>query len=75
MSTSPSRIGSFLELAALPATFSTEADFRGDRFAAHTRDLKGTNDLLVLTGPAFVVSRQDTRGNLWQLRNLVGGGG
>ncbi len=29
----------------------SEADFRGDRFAAHSRDLKGNNDLLVLTRP------------------------
>ncbi|HEX3703449.1 MAG TPA: homocysteine S-methyltransferase family protein, partial [Vicinamibacterales bacterium] len=29
----------------------TEADFRGSRFADHPRDLKGDNDLLVLTKP------------------------
>ena len=29
----------------------TEADFRGERFASHPRDLKGNNDLLVLTRP------------------------
>src|SRR3954468_16496071 len=34
----------------------TEADFRGDRFRNHPRDLKGDNDLLVLTRPA-VISR------------------
>ena len=28
-----------------------EADFRGDRFADHAKDLKGNNDLLVLTRP------------------------
>jgi 5-methyltetrahydrofolate--homocysteine methyltransferase len=32
----------------------TEADFRGDRFARHPRDLKGNNDLLVLTRPDIV---------------------
>lgn len=31
-----------------------EADFRGPRFAAHTRDLKGNSDLLVLTRPDIV---------------------
>jgi 5-methyltetrahydrofolate--homocysteine methyltransferase len=29
----------------------TEADFRGQRFARHGRDLKGDNDVLVLTRP------------------------
>jgi 5-methyltetrahydrofolate--homocysteine methyltransferase len=32
----------------------TEADFRGARFADHAVDLKGNNDLLVLTQPAIV---------------------
>lgn len=32
----------------------TEADFRGERFAAHPKDLKGNNDLLVLTRPDIV---------------------
>jgi 5-methyltetrahydrofolate--homocysteine methyltransferase len=31
-----------------------EADFRGERFARHPRDLKGNNDLLVLTRPDVV---------------------
>ncbi len=31
-----------------------EADYRGERFAAHPRDLKGNNDLLVLTRPDVV---------------------
>jgi len=31
-----------------------EADFRGDRFADHPRDLKGANDLLCLTQPEVV---------------------
>ncbi len=32
----------------------TESDFRGDRFAAHGKDLKGNNDLLVLTRPDVI---------------------
>jgi 5-methyltetrahydrofolate--homocysteine methyltransferase len=32
----------------------TEADFRGDRFRAHGHDLKGNNDVLVLTRPDIV---------------------
>ncbi|OFW17609.1 MAG: methionine synthase [Acidobacteria bacterium RIFCSPLOWO2_02_FULL_65_29] len=32
----------------------TEADFRGDRFKNHSRDLKGDNDVLVLTRPDLV---------------------
>jgi 5-methyltetrahydrofolate--homocysteine methyltransferase len=32
----------------------TEADFRGERFAGHGKDLKGNNDLLVLTRPDIV---------------------
>ncbi len=32
----------------------TEADFRGTRFAEHPTDLKGNNDLLVLTRPDVV---------------------
>ena len=31
-----------------------EADFRSERFAAHGKDLKGNNDLLVLTRPDLV---------------------
>ncbi|MGH8442801.1 MAG: methionine synthase, partial [Nevskiaceae bacterium] len=31
-----------------------EADYRGERFKDHPRDLKGNNDLLVLTQPAIV---------------------
>ena len=31
-----------------------EAHFRGERFAAHSKDLKGNNDLLVLTRPEDV---------------------
>ncbi len=34
----------------------SEADFRGERFAAHPRDLKGNNDLLVLTQPDLIGS-------------------
>jgi 5-methyltetrahydrofolate--homocysteine methyltransferase len=33
----------------------TEADFRGQRFAEHPRDLRGANDLLCLTQPAVVL--------------------
>ncbi len=32
----------------------TEADFRGARFAGHGRDLRGDNDLLVLTRPDVI---------------------
>ena len=31
-----------------------EADFRGDRFAGHSGDLKGNNDLLSLTRPEII---------------------
>ncbi len=31
-----------------------EADFRGERFAAHGKDLKGNNDLLVITRPDVI---------------------
>lgn len=32
----------------------TEADFRGDRFKNHSHDLKGNNDLLVITRPDVI---------------------
>jgi 5-methyltetrahydrofolate--homocysteine methyltransferase len=32
----------------------TEADFRGERFADHPSDLKGNNDLLLLTRPEVI---------------------
>ena len=32
----------------------TEADFRGERFAAHPSDLRGCNDLLCLTRPDII---------------------
>jgi len=32
----------------------SEADFRGERFAAHSHDLKGNNDVLVLTRPDVI---------------------
>ena len=32
----------------------TEADFRGERFASHPHDLKGNNDVLVLTRPDVI---------------------
>jgi len=34
----------------------TEADFRGTRFAGHRRDLRGDNDLLVLTRPDVIAA-------------------
>src|SRR3954453_15913228 len=34
----------------------TEADFRGSRFASHHRDLRGDNDLLVLTRPDVIAA-------------------
>jgi 5-methyltetrahydrofolate--homocysteine methyltransferase len=37
----------------------TEADFRGDRFRAHPKDLKGDNDLLVLTRPDVIRAIHD----------------
>jgi 5-methyltetrahydrofolate--homocysteine methyltransferase len=36
-----------------------EADFRGTRFAGHGRDLKGNNDILVLTRPDIIESIHD----------------
>ena len=36
-----------------------EADFRGTRFAGHGRDLKGNNDILVLTRPDVIESIHD----------------
>ena len=32
----------------------SEKDFRGDRFASHAKDLKGNNDILVLTRPDVI---------------------
>ena len=32
----------------------SEADFRGERFLDHPMDLKGNNDLLVLTRPDII---------------------
>jgi 5-methyltetrahydrofolate--homocysteine methyltransferase len=34
----------------------TEADFRGERFRNHARDLRGDNDLLVLTRPDVIAT-------------------
>ena len=34
----------------------SESDYRGERFADHPQDLKGNNDLLVLTQPAVIRS-------------------
>src|SRR5512137_2955129 len=36
-----------------------EGDFRGERFAAHPRDLKGDNDVLVLTRPDVIGAIHD----------------
>ena len=36
-----------------------EADYRGKRFASHGKDLKGDNDLLVLTRPELVAQIHD----------------
>jgi 5-methyltetrahydrofolate--homocysteine methyltransferase len=36
-----------------------EKDFRGERFARHNRDVKGNNDLLVLTRPALIAEIHD----------------
>ena len=33
----------------------TEGDFRGQRFASHSHDLRGDNDLLVLTRPDVIL--------------------
>ena len=32
----------------------TEADYRGDRFTSHSKDLKGNNDLLCITKPSVI---------------------
>ncbi|HEX2455789.1 MAG TPA: methionine synthase [Vicinamibacterales bacterium] len=37
----------------------TEADFRGERFAGHSRDLRGNSDLLVLTRPDVISAIHD----------------
>src|SRR5262249_32224389 len=37
----------------------TERDFRGDRFTAHARDLRGNNDLLSLTRPDVIAGIHD----------------
>ena len=42
-------MGTFIQAEGL-----TEADFRGERFAGHERDLKGNNDLLNLTRPDLI---------------------
>ena len=33
----------------------TEEDFRGERFASHSRELRGNNDMLVLTRPDIIL--------------------
>src|SRR3954466_11601896 len=37
----------------------SEADFRGERFAAHGKDLRGDNDVLVLTRPDVIAEIHD----------------
>jgi len=37
----------------------SEADFRGERFAAHHKDLRGDNDVLVLTRPDVIAEIHD----------------
>src|SRR5437588_2114988 len=37
----------------------SEADFRGEHFRNHSRDLKGCNDLLALTQPQVVEDRSE----------------
>ncbi|RPI47979.1 MAG: hypothetical protein EHM55_26245, partial [Acidobacteria bacterium] len=34
----------------------TEDDFRGGRFASHPRELRGNNDMLVLTRPDIILA-------------------
>src|SRR5258706_8667871 len=36
-----------------------EAAFRGDRFRTHAKDLKGNNDILVLTQPQVIAEIHD----------------
>ena len=44
-------------MGSMVQTFGlSEADFRGERFRDHPRDLKGNNDLLVLTRPDVIES-------------------
>jgi len=33
----------------------TEEDFRGERFKSHSKELRGNNDLLVLTRPDIIL--------------------
>jgi 5-methyltetrahydrofolate--homocysteine methyltransferase len=47
-------MGTMLQRAKL-----TEADFRGERFREHGSDLRGNNDILVLTRPELVRSVHD----------------
>ncbi len=42
-------MGTMIQRASL-----TEADFRGERFASHSKDLKGDSDVLVLTRPDVI---------------------
>ncbi len=49
-----SATGTFLQGLGL-----TEAEYRGDRFAHHPRDLRGNHDVLVLTRPDAVAALHD----------------
>ena len=51
----------------------TEAQYRGDRFAAHPRDLKGNNELLSLTQPQVIRDSIDNLGRLERLRHRCSG--
>src|SRR5262249_15421764 len=44
-------MGTLIQAQRLP-----EADYRGERFKDHPRDLKGNNDILALTQPALLES-------------------
>ena len=42
-----------------------EAAFRGERFRAHGKDLKGNNDILVLTQPAVIAGIHWEATKMW----------
>ena len=52
-----------------------ERDFRGDRFVDHPRDLKGNNDLLVLTRPDLpkIASKDRLKGTPEEYQAVVQG--
>ena len=49
----------------------TEADYRGERFKEHHKDLKGNNDLLVLTKPEVIREQMEL---LVELSNFIRAG-